>query len=421
MSVDEITRLNTLASAHARAGRIQAALDAYHQLALLIPNDYRVHHNLGVVYSLLPDDERALECLYRAEALRPDDPAVHHNLATVLISLGRFSEAIDHEDKAIAAQADFAPAHHCRGMIHLMLGDFERGWADMEWRLRSPNLALQPRRFAEPRWDGSDLCGKTILLHAEQGLGDTIQFVRYASLVARKGGRVIVECQPAIADLVRTVSGVSQVLAADRFLAPEDLPPFDVYSSLLSLPRILGTRLETIPNRVPYINAGAKADFWKDRLAPERRLRVGLAWAGGPAHIEDRTRSISLKDFAGLASVPNIAFYSLQKGPASAQAASPPTGLNLIDYTSELNDFADTAGLISNLDLVISVDTAVAHLAGALGRPVWTLLTWVPDCRWMLDRVDSPWYPTMRLFRQPSRGDWAGAIRQVAAALSLRS
>jgi hypothetical protein len=255
------------------------------------------------------------------------------------------------------------------------------------------------------------------LLHSEQGFGDTIQFIRYAPLLARQGARVVVECQPELRSLLRGVEGVQHLLAQG-----EPLPPFDLHAPLLSLPLAFGTRLGSIPAQVPYLKADpALAEAWRGKVAGDgRRLKIGLAWAGSPARKGDRQRSVSLSALAPLAAVKGADFYSLQKGPAAEQAKNPPPEMRLMDLTAELKDFADTAALIASLDLVISVDTAVAHLAGAMARPVWTLLEFVPAWRWLLDREDSPWYPTMRLFRQPSRGDWGSVVRRVAEALAAR-
>jgi hypothetical protein len=292
----------------------------------------------------------------------------------------------------------------------LLRGDFSRGWADYEWRLTTT------RTFAQPQWDGGPLAGRTILLHAEQGLGDTLHFIRYAERVAAAGGNVVVECQAPLKRLLHDSLERIPVISHG-----EPLPSFDVHCPLLSLPRLFQTTLESIPARVPYVDANdALAPQWRARLADkDRHLKIGLVWAGSEAHQNDRNRSIPLATFAPLAQGPNTCIYSLQKGDAARQAAASSAPFPLVDWTSELHDFADTAALIAQLDLIITVDTAMAHLAGALGKPVWALVPHVPDWRWLLDRDDSPWYPTMRLFRQTNPGDWTSVLERVATALRI--
>ncbi len=271
------------------------------------------------------------------------------------------------------------------------------------------------RDSAQRQWDGSSLEGRSLLLHAEQGFGDALQFIRYLPRVAQRGGRIILGCQPELQRLFQTIADGCQIVVRGQAL-----PAFDLYCPLLSLPRVFGTTLASIPNLIPYLRADAgEAGKWQQRLAEHcSMVKVGLAWAGSPAHKNDRNRSMKLARLAPLGRTPGVRFFSLQKGEAAAESKTPP-GLELVDWTQELKDFADTAGLIENLDLVIAVDTAVAHLAGAMGKPVWTLLPSNSDWRWMLEREDSPWYPTMRLFRQTSWGDWDSVVARVAEALSL--
>jgi len=265
-------------------------------------------------------------------------------------------------------------------------------------------------------WNGSDLTGKTILLHNEQGMGDTMQFVRYAPMVAERGAKIILECQKELISLMRDVKGLSQVVVQG-----DPLPQFDVHCPLLSLPLVFGTNIGNIPAKVPYIRADSLlVKKWGERIRSDKPIiKVGLVWAGRPGHRKDRYRSLALAEFAPLIGIRGATFYSLQKGTGAVQAKTPPEGMELIDYMDEVGDFSDTAALIENLDLVVSVDTSVAHLAGAMGKPVWTLHAFPPDWRWLLDREDSPWYPTMKLFRQQSPGDWNSVI--AALARELRS
>jgi hypothetical protein len=288
-----------------------------------------------------------------------------------------------------------------------MLGEFEEGWKEFEWRLRVPQMRLA-RDFPQPRWTGREARGKTILLFAEGGFGDALHFIRYAPLVAARGATVLLECQAELLPLLSRVRGISAVFARG-----ERLPAFDWQTPLQSLPLAFGTTLKTIPAEVPYLSAPPqRIAQWAKRLAGDPSFKVGLAWAGSAEH---DARSCSLATFAPLAAIPDVTFYGLQKGPQANQPVPP--GLRLIQMGDELGDFADTAALVSNLDLVISVDTSVVHLAGGMGRPVWTLIPCDSDFRWLRNRTDSPWYPTMRLFRQPAGGPWGPAVESIAAAL----
>ncbi|HMK49340.1 MAG TPA: glycosyltransferase family 9 protein, partial [Thermodesulfovibrionales bacterium] len=299
-------------------------------------------------------------------------------------------------------------------LLQLRSGDFENGWKGYEWRWQLKDELATARFFSQPRWDGSDISGKTVLLHSEQGFGDTIQFARYAPLVADLGATVIIECQRELVSLLRSVKGVHTVIARD-----DEAPPFDIHCPLLSLPSVFGTKLETIPGKVPYISADQAAiQLWRDKIiSAPAAPRIGLAWSGNPKKPTDRFRSCPLDAFIPLSGVGDITFFSLQKGAAARQAGTLSEDLKILDYTDKINDFSDTAALVQNLDLVITVDTAVAHLAGALGKPVWILLPFVSDWRWMRDREDSPWYPTMRLFRQRSSGDWESVMSRVSECL----
>ncbi len=310
--------------------------------------------------------------------------------------------------RAIELRESYAEARHALAMVYLQQGHFEQGWSDYEYRWK---LAASPRPYQhrQPQWRGESLEGKTILLYTEQGLGDTLQFARYIPMVAKQAGRVYLVCQPALERLFLQWPSVH--LLTDLY---ERLPAYDLHCAVTSLPLAFGTRLDSIPAQVPYLLPDpALAERWSRRLGATGRLRVGLAWAGNPLHQNDRQRSIALSRLAPpLAQLADrVAFYSLQKGDAAGKGREVPE-LNLVDLDTELNDFTDTAAAISCLDLVISVDTAVAHLAGALGVRVWTLLAFASDWRWLLDRTDSPWYPTMRLFRQRTAGDWEEPLRR---------
>jgi tetratricopeptide (TPR) repeat protein len=403
---DYLAALNNLGTALGKAGQFTQAIDAYTAAIKLKPDVAEVHNNLGVALGGIGRLDDAIGAFRRAIQINSGYAEAWANLGAVLCDSGDGESALAACRRAIELRPDLAIAHSNYALILLRLGHYELGWPEHEWRFKC-NPKFRPRSFSQPRWDGSPLAGQTILLHAEQGWGDTIQFVRYAPLVASRGGRVILECQPELIRLLGNLPGVDQLVPFGQ-----PLRPFDLHCPLLSLPAAIGTTLNSIPADVPYLHANSAN--WRERLnVIGNRLKVGLVWAGRPTHTNDHNRSMQLSHFSRLSEIPNVAFYSLQKGPAAAQ-----TGLELIDFTTELNDFADTAALVGALDLVIAVDTAVAHLAGAIGKPVWVLLPMCADWRWMTERSDSPWYPTMRLFRQTRWGDWDQVVQNVARALT---
>jgi len=369
------------------------------------PGWAEAYMNLGNSLAKLNRYEEAEAAYREAARLRPGYAEAYSNLGNAVLEQGRVEEAAGCFEEALQLDPANGVAHWNRGWLRLLQGDYERGWQEYEWRWVTGNAA--PRSFRQPVWDGSCLWGATILLHAEQGLGDTVQFIRYAPWVKQAAGRVVVECQARLAPLVATVSGVDEVVPAGA-----ELPPFDTHAGLLSLPRIFGTRVETVPAAVPYFTvAPERLERWRARLAGVRGFKVGLVWAGSPTHKNDRSRSLPLSALAPLAEAPGVAWFSLQRGPQAAELRA--ARLPITNLEEDDNDAMDTAAIIMNLDLVIAADTMVAHLAGALARPVWTLLAYMPDFRWMLGREDTPWYPTMRLFRQPRPGDWAAVIERV--------
>ncbi|MGA2439925.1 MAG: tetratricopeptide repeat-containing glycosyltransferase family protein [Tepidisphaeraceae bacterium] len=382
----------------------EIALKEFERAIQLKPDYADAYGNLGGALRELGRLDEAHAAMTAAVRLQPGMATPHQNLALVLADQRKFSEAIDSYRRAIAIQPDFRQAHWDLGMLYLLLGDLERGWREYEWR---PGVAV---RFAQPQWTGEDLHGKTILLYAEQGFGDAIQFVRYVPMVAARGARIVLACHE---ELTRLMSDVAPVV-----MLGQPLPPFDVHCSLLSLPLAMGTTRDNIPAHVPYLKPGGVLSAkWRQRLGEKRgKLRVGLVWAGRPEHPNDARRSVRFEQLTPLLAVDGVEFVSLQKGVAIEQTSA----ARMIDFTSELDDFSDTAALIESLDLVITVDTAVAHLAGAMGKAVWVLLPSMPDWRWMLDREDSPWYPTMRLFRQRDRGDWSVPIERMGRELAAR-
>ena len=404
---------NDLGNALNEKGQLDEAIAAYRQAVALDPNFSEAHNNLGVVRFQGKLDE-AIASYGRAIALSPNFAEAHNNLGTGLQEKGQLDEAIAAYRRAIAYKPNYAESHSNLAKALLLCGDFKEGWQEYEWRWKVQGFPSPKRGFSQALWDGGELRGRAILLHAEQGLGDTIQFVRYLPLVVQRGGKIIVECQSELQRLFRGMAGDYEIVAFGQ-----PLPAFDFHCPLPSLPHALGTTLADIPQNVPYLSAEPTlVEVWRRTLgASNGELKVGLAWAGNPRFESDGTRSLNLRQLTPLAGARGVKFYSLQKGAAGEQAKNPPVGLELVDLGPKLNDFADTAAVMSLLDLIITTDTSVPHLAGALARPVWAMLQFVPDFRWLLEREDSPWYPTMRLFRQRSAGDWDGVIGRVAESL----
>jgi Tfp pilus assembly protein PilF len=371
------------------------------------------HTNLGNVLSRRGAFDEALACYQRALAIVPQNPRYHTNLGVCLSDLGRVDEAIACYRRAIEIEPRLPEPHWNLALALLLKGD-PRGWGEFEWRWHSPRFTTTRRDFPRPQWRGEPVASRTILLHAEQGLGDTIQFARLVPLVTGRGANVILECQPQLAGLLTGLRGVNRVIPGGQ-----PLPAFDLHCPLGSLPLALRIGLDVIPGEVPYLRPDPqRINQWNARLGESTGLlRVGLAWAGSPTLANDRFRSISLSQLASLANVRGVRFYSFQKGEGTEQAKTPPPGMELIELGPDLHDFSDTAAAMSAMDLVISVDTAVAHLAGALGKPVWLMLPANPDWRWRLHRTDSAWYPSMRLFRQPRLGDWQSVVNEIAKCL----
>lgn len=416
---DSPEALNTLAVVMRGMGRLEEAEALLNNAATLKPDYAESYNNLGAVLRDMGRLEEAEAALRVALRLRADYASAHANLGNVLLDRMRTDQAKAEYLEALRLNPDYVEGHWNIALLYLMNGDFEQGWREYEWRLKRGELKHLYPDLPAPLWLGEDLAGKTLLLYAEQGLGDTLQFVRLAPLLAQRGGRVILECQPALKRLLASAAGIEQVVAKG-----DALPPFDFQCPLLSLPQRLNVTLDSIPAEMPYLKAETElSGRWRERLGKYPGLKVGLVWAGDPrksdldAHRIDRRRSMSFVQFSPLFGIAGVSLFSLQKGEASVQAEREIREGRLTDFTNELGDFADTAALVGNLDLVISVDTAVAHLAGALGKSVWLLSRFDGCWRWLLERDDTPWYPTMQLFRQQQQGDWAGVISRVAKKL----
>ncbi|HYV39949.1 MAG TPA: tetratricopeptide repeat protein [Gemmataceae bacterium] len=396
-------------------GNFDEAMDRYQQALRHNPAHVEAIYNLGVILAKKNRDDEAGDHYRQALRLKPDHVDAHYNLAIGLAKHGHFDEAKVHYDQALRYKPDYAEAHWNRAVLVLLQGDFVHGWPGYEWRWMQ--AGVKPRLFSQPLWDGSDLRGKTILLHAEQGFGDTIQFVRYAPLVKARGGRVIVECQPRLTRLLASAAGIDQLVP----LGPP-LPKFNVQAPLLSLPGIFQTTLATIPADVPYLQADAGlVEHWAKKLSSVQGFKVGIAWQGSPTFRDDGQRSLPLAKFERLAQIDGVRLISLQKGPGAEHLTTVADKFPVVDLGPDFDEahggFMDTAAVMKNLDLVISSDTAVPHLAGSLGVPVWIGMQYVPDWRWLLKREDSPWYPTMRLFRQTRYGQWDDVFERLAEAL----
>jgi tetratricopeptide (TPR) repeat protein len=437
---------NNLGNALKNQGRLAEATASFQQALRLRPDDAEAHNNLGIVLRkqghlaeavasfrealhIRPDHAEALNNLGNAlaeqgqsteavasfqQALRvkPAFAEAHNNLGNALKDQGRLPDALASFQEAVRLRPDYADAHVNLAMTCLLLGDFAQGWQEYEWRVKE-RKARAPLT-GQPLWDGSPLAGKTILLHDEQGLGDTLQFIRYAALVKERGGAVQVACALSLVPLLKTCSGVNGISAKGS-----PLPPFDVQAPLLSLPGIFGTSLGKVPARVPYLFADARLiERWRQELNGFRGFRIGIAWQGNPKYPSDRFRSIALAHFAPLACLEGVRLINLQKGPGTEQLRAAADRVPVTDLGSRLDEtsgaFLDTAAVMMILDLVICSDSAIAHLAGALGVPVWVALPYVPDWRWLLKREDSPWYPTMRLFRQGEPGKWQEVFERIA-------
>ena len=393
-------------------GRLDEETACYQKAIQLNPRSTEAFYNLGHSFFQKEQFDKALACYEKVTLLNPGSPHPYMNMGLMLTIKGLYDQAISSYEKAVRIEPDNPEAHWNLANVLLLAGKFQRGWKEYVWLWKTNDYMKRRRNFTQPSWDRleTDIRGRTILLYAEYGFGDTIQFIRYAPLIAERGAKVIVECQRELTSLLQNAEGIQKVIPSG-----EQLPEFDTHCSLMMLPALFNTTVGTIPNKMPYLTSNAVlAEKWLQKLRNDAaKLKAGIVWSG----VSTCRKFCSLETFAPLAQLPGISFYSLQKGEARKEANHPPKGMHLYDYTEKMNDFSDTAALIQNLDLVISIDTSVAHLAGAMGKPVWTLLPFVPDWRWLLNTDDSPWYPTMKLFRQPVAGDWESIIDRITDAL----
>lgn len=408
---------SNLALALGVCGEFEEAEGWLERAIALKPGLLAAHLNLGAMQQELGKLAQSAYSFERAVRLAPESPAAHFNLANGYARLYRMEEAVASYQRALALDADFAGAHWNLSHSLLLLGRYPEGLEQFEWRWR---VASAGKRQATARpWSGEELAGKRLFIWSEQGYGDTLQFIRYAPLAAQRGARVFVQTRAPLVRILRTVEGIEQVAPLG-----DPVPEYDYQCPVMSLPRAFGTTVDTIPGAIPYLRADPElVARWRSRLDRKARLRVGLVWSSGiraynrEVFYAGITKSVTLAQLNPLARVPGVQFVSLQTGPQASEASRPPAGMRLVQWTGELRDFADTAGLVEALDLVITVDTAVTHLAGALGKPVWTLLKYHGCWRWMRDRADSPWYPGLRLFRQREPENWVDPIRKAAEAL----
>lgn len=419
LQADHAEAQRNLGSVLREAGRAEEAVQALRQAVRLRPDfaDAWASLALALIERGEPGDlEAARASCEQALKLNPRLAAAHHNLGVVMFDMGRREEALACYHRALAMEPDWPDVRKNRALVWLLEGKLPEGWAEYEWRWKCPESP--PPSFKAPLWDGSALGGRTILLHAEQGMGDTLHFIRYARLVHEHGGQVIVACSRPLIPLLSRCPEIERCFAQD-----EPLPSFDVQAPLLSLPGVFGSTLQDLPADVPYLEADPRlVERWREELAHVAGFKVGIAWQGSRNYRRDRARSVPLAEFAPLARIPGVRLISLQKGDGSEQLAKVVDQFEVLDLGSRLDlaagAFMDTAAVMESLDLTITSDTSIPHLAGALGVPVWVALPHVPDWRWLLDREDSPWYPTMRLFRQATRGDWREVFGRIATALA---
>lgn len=389
----------------------------------LEPGHINMTFELGNLYNIVNRLDESLAIYEALDRQLPNNPSIIYNIAFTHKKLGDLPKALPFYNRVLELDPNHSEALFSRGLAYLVIGEFEKGWHGYEWRYCRPSQGSL-RTYPQPRWDGSDLQGKTILIHAEQGLGDTFQFIRYAKLIKEKNGTVIAAVQKPLITLMKNCPYIDQVVSVD------DTPPaFDVHSPLLSLPYVMKTRIETVPNEIPYLYPDEKLiQSWKDKLAADKNFKIGICWQGNDNYATPMLRttvaqkSVHPREFEPICQVPGISVYSLQKTTGTDQLKEIPNTMRVITFDGDFDQshgrFMDTAAVIKNLDLIITVDTSISHLASALGTPTWIMLPNPADWRWMIDRNDSPWYPNItRLFKQPTPGDWQSMIQEVAGEL----
>ena len=375
----------------------------------LNPKSTIAYATLGEALMNLGRFDETIESMKEITSIQPS-AAVYQSWSNALVRSGHPEEGLAMIEKSLAMEPQNPTFHFNRSIILIMLGRLVEAWPEYEWRWKQPRVAGRTYKYSSPMWDGATLNDKRVLLYAEQGLGDTVFFGRYAKRVAERGGQVLLRVQPQLKELLQSIPGVSWVIGNN-----EPVPEHDVHIPLMSLPRIFETSLETIPVEVPYIKTDpTRSAYWREQFSRRGdRMNVGLVWEGGAFQPENFLRSASLAAYTPLGVVEGVSFYGLQKGPAEVQAKSPPAGMDFTDLGPSIKDFSDTAAIVENLDLLISIDTSVVHIAGALAKPVWMLMAFTPGHMWMYKREDTPWYPTFRIYRQPAFKDWDSVVERI--------
>lgn len=414
-----------LARALCLQNEFDESIAMYRRALAIQPKDQAILLELGNTLNMNNQIEEALSCYKNLLEIIPNNVSVLYNIAYTLKKLGHIDQALPIYQKVLELDPQHSEAHFSLGLAYLSYGDFDRGWPEYEWRWKRGQQS--PRNLSKPQWDGSDLHGKTLLLHAEQGLGDTFQFIRYAQIAKEKGARVIAAVQPALIQFLSLCPYIDKVVSLF-----ESLPPFDYQIALLSVPFVLKTNINTVPARIPYLYADEKLiQYWKEKLShnqtDQHTLKIGICWQGNSGYSTHFLRttvaakSIKLTKLMPLLTLENVVVYNLQKTTGEEQLKNITTQTNLINFDADFDNshgrFMDTAAVIKNLDLMITVDTSMAHLAAGLGCPVWVMMPEPADWRWMLHRSDTPWYPNMRIFRQQTPGDWDGVIETIALEL----
>jgi Flp pilus assembly protein TadD len=416
LAPDTAAALHYLGVVLYQRNRLDEALPLLDRAVALAAGEPEFHNNRGLALAAAQRDTEAIADYREALRLAPDHAGAWSNLGLALQASGDVDGAIDAFRRGLRVAPEFPQLHWNLALALLLRGDYAHGWPEYEWRLKTPELQPYLRPYSGPRWTGDDAAGRTVLVCAEQGLGDTLQNLRFSKAIADRGARVIAAVQAPLQRLAASAPGITAAYAID-----EALPPYDAHISLMSLPGALGTTLDTIPVAIPYLRADAsrirEANLQLEREAGSA-LKVGIAWSGAPGNTHNARRSLSLATLGSLLDVPGIRWFSLKWQAEPPTAADAPFAAQLVALPMR-NDFDGLAALVSELDLVISVDTSLAHLSGALGKPVWVLLAYVPDWRWMLAGSDSRWYPTARVFRQRSPGDWTKPLEDIEAALRL--
>jgi Flp pilus assembly protein TadD len=413
---DHAEAYNNLGGVFYGSGRVDEAIVSYQRAISIKPDFAGAYYNLGILYEEQDRFDTAISNYMHAVRFNPEHAMAYNNLGNVFKKQGRIKEAIESYTSAILIEPDNADIHLNRSIALLLSGSYKEGWEEYEWRKKI--IEYPEYVFTKPQWNGGPLDNRTVLVYEEQGFGDIFQFARYLPLLKAQSVHVILACHKELFPVLKGCKGIDEIieLAAINTASIK----YDFHVSLMSLPLLFNTRLTTIPADVPYITAEPDlTEKWRIRLGRDQNFKIGIVWAGGLLNSKDkeRSRSCPFEEFIPLMNISGLTFYSLQKGIWADQADKPPRDITLVNLDRELNDFADTAAVIEKLDLIISIDTSVAHLAGAMARPVWTLLSFSPDWRWLLEKEDSPWYPTMRLFRQPEPGNWKAVIKSVTEEL----